>query len=132
MTECLYAIKPATEISQPAITACLLKPDCWVARTGSPWRDLPNSYSHWNRVYVLYDRWSRKDGSQKLMASLAGETAWKPNGGWPRPSAFIPWCHKKTAQTAEAVVRSRGGLSTKIYATADAALAISARASLGI
>lgn len=32
----------------------------WVARTGSPWRDLPDSYGHWHRVYVRYDRWSRK------------------------------------------------------------------------
>ena len=27
----------------------------WVARTGSPWRDLPDSYGHWHRVYARYD-----------------------------------------------------------------------------
>lgn len=45
----------------------------WVARTGSPWRDLPDSYGHWHRVYARYDRWSRKGVWLKLMASLSGE-----------------------------------------------------------
>lgn len=45
----------------------------WVARTGAPWRDLPDSYSHWHRIYVRYDRWSRKGVWLKLMTSLAGD-----------------------------------------------------------
>lgn len=45
----------------------------WVARTGAPWRDLPDSYGHWHRVYVRYDRWSRKGVWLKLMTSLAGD-----------------------------------------------------------
>lgn len=24
----------------------------WIARTGTPWRDLPTSLGHWYRVYV--------------------------------------------------------------------------------
>jgi len=24
----------------------------WIARTGSPWRDLPAEFGHWHRVYV--------------------------------------------------------------------------------
>lgn len=43
-----------------------------------------------------------------------------PDGGWqhcPRSSAG---CRKKTAQAAEAMGKSRGGLSTKIHATVDA------------
>jgi len=23
----------------------------WIARTGSPWRDLPERFGHWHRVY---------------------------------------------------------------------------------
>ena len=32
----------------------------WIARTGSPWRDLPEDFGHWHRVYVRYSRWGRK------------------------------------------------------------------------
>ena len=32
----------------------------WIARTGAPWRDLPPSLGHWHRVYVRYNRWSKK------------------------------------------------------------------------
>lgn len=32
----------------------------WIARTGAPWRDLPSSFGHWHRVYVRYNRWSKK------------------------------------------------------------------------
>ncbi|ENG1110038.1 transposase [Yersinia enterocolitica] len=31
-----------------------------MARTGSPWRDLPKAYGHWHRVYVRYSCWSHK------------------------------------------------------------------------
>lgn len=30
----------------------------WIARTGSPWRDLPTEFGYWHRVYVRYNRWS--------------------------------------------------------------------------
>ena len=32
----------------------------WIARTGSPWRDLPIKFGHWHRVYVRYNRWAHK------------------------------------------------------------------------
>ena len=28
-----------------------------VARTGIPWRDLPERYGHWNSVWRRFDRW---------------------------------------------------------------------------
>ena len=32
----------------------------WIARTGSPWRDLPTEFGSWNSVYVRFARWSDK------------------------------------------------------------------------
>jgi transposase len=45
----------------------------WIARTGAPWRDLPDAYGYWHRVYVRYSRWSRKGVWLQIMASLAGD-----------------------------------------------------------
>jgi len=32
----------------------------WIARTSSPWRDLPEHFGHWHPIYVRYGRWSKK------------------------------------------------------------------------
>jgi len=45
----------------------------WIARTGSPWRDLPETYGHWHRVYVRYSRWSRKGVWVQMMDALAAD-----------------------------------------------------------
>ena len=31
----------------------------YVARTGVPWRDLPDRFGKWNTVWRRFDRWSR-------------------------------------------------------------------------
>ncbi len=43
----------------------------WIARTGSPWRDLPARFGHWHRVYVRYDRWSKKGVWARLADAVA-------------------------------------------------------------
>ena len=45
----------------------------WIARTGSPWRDLPASFGHWHRVYVRYNRWSHKGTWAKILAAVADD-----------------------------------------------------------
>jgi transposase len=32
----------------------------WIAKTGSPWRDLPERFGNWNSVWKRFDRWSAK------------------------------------------------------------------------
>jgi transposase len=43
----------------------------WIARTGSPWRDLPEGFGHWHRVYVRYNRWCKKGTWLKLLAAVS-------------------------------------------------------------
>ena len=31
----------------------------WVARTGAPWRDLPDRLGHWNSQWRRFDRWAK-------------------------------------------------------------------------
>ena len=45
----------------------------WIARTGSPWRDLPGEFGYWHRVYVRYNRWSRKGIWEKILEAVADE-----------------------------------------------------------
>src|SRR5437762_6638523 len=32
----------------------------WIAKTGAPWRDLPERLGNWNSVWKRFDRWARK------------------------------------------------------------------------
>jgi len=43
----------------------------WVARTGSPWRDLPEEFGCWNSVYKRFARWSNRGVWQCVFAALA-------------------------------------------------------------
>ncbi len=43
----------------------------WIARTGAPWRDMPEAFGHWHRVYVRYNRWSHKGHWQAIFEALS-------------------------------------------------------------
>ena len=43
----------------------------WIARTGSPWRDLPAEFGRWNSVYTRFARWSENGVWRKVFAELA-------------------------------------------------------------
>ena len=47
----------------------------WIARTGSPWRDLPGELGHWHRVYVRYNRWAKKGVWTRVFEALAANPA---------------------------------------------------------
>jgi transposase len=41
----------------------------WIARTGAPWRDLPERLGNWNSQWRRFDRWAKK-GRMKLIAEV--------------------------------------------------------------
>ena len=45
----------------------------WIARTGAPWRDLPEKYGAWYTVYTRYYRWAKKGIWKQVLKTLAGE-----------------------------------------------------------
>ena len=45
----------------------------WIARTGSPWRDLPRIFGKWNSVFVRFNRWSEGGVWQRIFAALADD-----------------------------------------------------------
>lgn len=45
----------------------------WIARTGSPWRDLPAELGNWHTTYVRFARWRDAGVWDRVASALAGE-----------------------------------------------------------
>jgi transposase len=59
---------------QPGVTAkdnrLFVNAVLWIAKTGAPWRDLPERFGHWNSVWKRFDRWARKGLWRKIFKQL--------------------------------------------------------------
>jgi putative transposase len=42
----------------------------WIARSGAPWRDLPERFGPWNSVYRRFRRWAIKGVWQQVFVAL--------------------------------------------------------------
>lgn len=47
----------------------------WIARTGSPWRDLPTQFGNWHTTYVRFARWRDAGVWQRVAHALAADAA---------------------------------------------------------
>ncbi len=45
----------------------------WIARTGSPWRDLPPDLGKWNTVFKRFRDWVKADVFQRIFDALSDE-----------------------------------------------------------
>jgi transposase len=45
----------------------------WIARTGSPWRDLPEYFGEWFSVWKRFRRWALKGVFEKIFRVLSGD-----------------------------------------------------------
>ena len=43
----------------------------WIARTGSPWRDLPDEFGLWNSVFQRFRRWALKGVFERVFKVLS-------------------------------------------------------------
>jgi len=93
----------------------------WIAKTGAPWRDLPEYFGNWNSVWRRLDRWANKGVWQRVFAILQD-----PDLEWVILDSTVVRAHphaagaKKKADGSgspadQALGRSRGGLTTKIH-----------------
>src|SRR5436305_1572293 len=42
----------------------------WIAKTGAPWRDLPERFGNWNSVWRRFDRWAQKGVWRRVFEEL--------------------------------------------------------------
>ena len=42
----------------------------WIARSGAPWRDLPDRYGLWNSVYQRFNRWTKAGVWERVFTVL--------------------------------------------------------------
>ena len=72
--ERIAALLPG-KASDPGCTAAdnrlFVEAVLWIARTGSPWRDLPRPFGPWNSVYQRFARWSRRGVWHRIFVQLA-------------------------------------------------------------
>lgn len=92
----------------------------WIARTGSPWRDLPPEFGLWNSVDQRFARWSRTGVWQRVFTQLAQNADFEKvfiDSTLIRAHQHAAGAPKKSGD--QALGRSRGGLSTKIHALVE-------------
>jgi len=45
----------------------------WIAKTGAPWRDLPERFGNWNSIFQRYNRWCKRRVWQGVLEALGGD-----------------------------------------------------------
>ena len=45
----------------------------WIARTGSPWRDLPPAFGKWNTIFKRFRDWVKADVFKRMFDAVSDE-----------------------------------------------------------
>ena len=46
----------------------------WIARTGAPWRDLPERFGPWNSVFRRFSRWCKRGVWGRVLDLVEGDS----------------------------------------------------------
>ena len=82
----------------------------WIARTGSPWRDLPASFGNWNTVFKRFRDWVKADVFKRMFDAVSDD----PDMEYAMVDATIVRVHRH-GQGA------KGGLKARLSASPAAA-----------
>ncbi|MGH8433190.1 MAG: IS5 family transposase [Pseudomonas sp.] len=89
-------------------------------RTGCPWRDLPEAFGGWSKVYKRFNAWSASGKWLKVFQSLVTD----PDMEWVFIDGSYAKAHQHSAGAAsgkdEAIGKSRAGNTSKIHLAVDA------------
>ena len=90
-------------------------------RVGIPWRDLPDYFGNWLVIHTRFSRWAKSGVIENVFKYLATDA----DNEYAMIDSSIVRAHQhstvaKTSREAQAIGRSKGGLSTKIHTVVDA------------
>lgn len=92
----------------------------WIARTGSPWRDLPPLFGKWNTMFKRFRDWVKADVQAAVRRRVRRSRHGIRHGGRPLRQGSPSWPGRKKGTESQAIGHSRGGLTTKTLAMTDA------------
>ncbi|WP_156927552.1 IS5 family transposase [Leisingera methylohalidivorans] len=102
----------------------ILDGNFWVARTGAPWRDLPEEFGKWSSVYRQLRRWTLAGLWEQIMDGL-NESGAVQDVLQMIDSPVVRAHHQaagaKRGTPRQGFGRSRGGFTTKIHLLVNAA-----------
>ncbi len=76
----------------------------WMARTGAPWRDLPERFGRWNTVWRRFARWRDAGVFEALFEALAASGA--GNAALQMIDSTIVRAHQHSAGAKGGVIRT--------------------------
>lgn len=82
----------------------------YVARTGIPWRDLPEEFGHWDAVYNRFRRWEKRRVWQQLWQNLQSDEFTVAK------HIFIDSTIVRAHQHAAGALKKTGGKPHKLWA----------------
>ena len=68
----------------------------WMARTGSQWRQLPETYGKWNSVFRQFRRWTELGSSTRSLKALLNSSSENARPTW----STAPSSERITARSA--------------------------------
>lgn len=84
----------------------------WIARTGSPWRDLPESFGPWASVYRQFRRWTLA-GIWDVILEALNEAEGSPDS--------VQMIDSTIARAHHSAAGARGGFRIRVSAVREAA-----------
>lgn len=84
----------------------------WIARTGSPWRDLPEEFGKWSSVYRQFRRWTLARLWERILEAL-NESGVVP--------AALQMIDSTVVRARHQAAGAKGGLRDKVLAVREVA-----------
>lgn len=85
----------------------------WIARTGSPWRDLPEEFGKWSSVYRQFRRWTPAALWEQIMDAL------NENGAAPDAMQMVD---RTVIRANHQAAGAKGGLRDRVSGAQEVAL----------
>jgi transposase len=92
----------------------------WLAKTGAPWRDLPERYGPWRTVATRFYRWTRSGLWNRILAELRRIADAKGYIDWE-----VHMIDSTNVRAHRCAAGAKGGSMARLWAARAEALAVS-------